>query len=212
MPDITLLITSCNRYDLLDRTLQTFTTFDTSGFVSEIIVVEDGETGPVDICRKYRAKLVTTGRRVGQSKAIDIGYSLIRTPYVFHCEDDWEFYRSGFIEKSFRVLEVDLACICIWLRAWNDTNGHPLRFASDCKTYGIMDFHHVGVWNGFTWNPSLRRLSDMRKCLPVAPDSASTGIPGEVLMSKRFFQLGYHAVILDEGGYVRHLGGDRHVD
>lgn len=211
-PGITLLITSCDRHDLLARTLESFTTFDTSGLVSEIIVVEDGMTQPVELCRRYRARLVSTGGRVGQSRAIDLGYSLVRTAYVFHCEDDWEFYRAGFIEKSLDVLRVDLACMNVWLRAWDDTNGHPFRFKSDCRTHGILETGYLGVWHGFAWNPGLRRTGDMRKFLPLTEVYDKPGAHGEVLMNKRFFEAGYHAVVLDEGGYVRHLGTGRHVE
>ncbi|MCQ5167817.1 hypothetical protein NE645_17870, partial [Roseburia hominis] len=27
------------------------------------------------------------------------------TAYIFHCEDDWEFYRPGFVEDSRAILE-----------------------------------------------------------------------------------------------------------
>ena len=29
---------------------------------------------------------------------MDRAYSNVTTPFIFHCEDDWEFYRKGFIE------------------------------------------------------------------------------------------------------------------
>ena len=35
-------------------------------------------------------------------KSIDSVYSTIDTEYIFHCEDDWEFYDSSFIEKSLK--------------------------------------------------------------------------------------------------------------
>lgn len=211
MQRVTVVITSCDRHDLLERTLKSLLTFNTYGFVSEIIVVEDGFSDPWQICARYGAKLLRTGGRRGQSYAIDLAYDAVRTPYVFHCEDDWEFFRHGFMERSLEILRVDLACVCVWLRAWGDTNGHPLRFRSDDGTYGILSFNYDNVWNGFTWNPSLRRLSDMNKVLPISKEAEETGTPGETILSKKFFDLGYHACILDEGGYVKHIGWNRHA-
>lgn len=32
------------------------------------------------------------------------GMKYVKTEYVFHCEDVWEFLKSGFIEKSIEIL------------------------------------------------------------------------------------------------------------
>ena len=37
--------------------------------------------------------------------SIDRAYSKVKTEWVFHCEDDWEFFSGGFIEQSFTLLE-----------------------------------------------------------------------------------------------------------
>jgi len=33
-------------------------------------------------------------KNIGQIKSIDKAYSMVDTEYIFHCEDDWEFYDS----------------------------------------------------------------------------------------------------------------------
>jgi hypothetical protein len=38
-------------------------------------------------------------------KSIDRAYADVTTPFIFHCEDDWRFFRSGFIEESLLLLE-----------------------------------------------------------------------------------------------------------
>ena len=38
-------------------------------------------------------------RRRGQILSIDRLYSTIDTEYIFHCEDDWEFYKKRFAKK-----------------------------------------------------------------------------------------------------------------
>ena len=179
--DITLVVTSCGRYDLLAKTLESFYKFNTYP-ISEVIVVEDWN-------------------RAGQIKHIDLAYSRVKTPYIFACEDDWEFYKSGFIEKSLAILEKYSNILQVWLREKNDTNGHPVTRHTqfDCD---IMK-QDWGDWGGFSWNPGLRRLSDYQK---IGGSYAKYG--QEHLVSREYQKLGYYAAILPEG-YVRHIGWSR---
>ena len=72
----------------------------------------------------------------GQVKLIDQAYAQVDTPYIFHLEDDWEFHRPGFMEKSRAFLEADPKILLVWLRAWNDTSGHPLSHAAPDHSHG----------------------------------------------------------------------------
>jgi uncharacterized protein YchJ len=45
----------------------------------------------------------------------------------------------------------------------------------------------------------------------VVAKTPTAALPFEVEASAFYHRLGYRAVILDEGGYVRHIGADRHV-
>ncbi len=209
--DTTVVITSCNRHDLLEKTLASFTTYNTYHGIKEIIVVEDGNADPSVICTRYGVRLIRVGARKGQLHAIDIAYHRVTTPYIFHCEDDWEFYRGGFIEKSLGILQQDPSCICVWLRAWNDTNGHPLSFRARDKSFGVMAYGYSGTWHGFTFNPSLRRKADYDIIGPISKHFNHQADLAEPMLSVLYHNLGYRAVILDEAGYVRHIGWERHV-
>ncbi len=212
--DTTVVITSCGRHDLLLRTLLSFRAFNTDRHTGDVLVVEDGEGDPSALCARFGARLLRIGKRVGQIAAIDLAYSFVTTPYLFHCEDDWEFYRAGFIERSRPLLESDLSAVCVWLRSWGDTNGHPLSFASPCRTFGVLaqDYLYAGnAWTGFTFNPGLRRLSDYTRVGPFARLTADAGVPVEVAIGTHYRGLGFRSVILDEIGYVRHIGWGRHV-
>lgn len=210
--DVTVVLTSCERHDLLERTLRSFTIWNTYRGIKEVIVVEDGTGNPDGICDKYGARLIRTGSRKGQAYAIDLAYSQVSTPYIFHCEDDWEFYRSGFIEESIKVLFSDPSCVCVWLRAWDDTNGHPLSFKSESKSFGVIGINYLGVWHGFTWNPGLRRLSDYFRIGSFSAEYNGNQTLSEAMISEAYHKLGYRSVILDQIGYVRHTGWERHVD
>ena len=85
---VTGVLTSCDRHDLLERTLDSF--FATNTFpLRELIIVEDGDTVPHHLRRKYASNVqwLSTGRRVGQIAAIDYAYSRVQTRYIFHAVD-----------------------------------------------------------------------------------------------------------------------------
>ena len=52
-----------------------------------------------------RFMLFLNRENIGQNASIDKMYKNVNTEYIFHCEEDWEFYKSGFIEDSLKVLE-----------------------------------------------------------------------------------------------------------
>ena len=214
--DTTVILTSCGRHDLLERTLRSFRQFNTYNGIARFLVVEDGQGNPQEICKRYGAELFRIGYRIGQIQAIDLAYAEVQTPYMFHLEDDWEFYRSGFIERSKAILDVDPSTLLVWLRAWNDTNTHPLSFRSESNDFGVLAQGHEEVWHGFTFNPALRRLADYKRLGSFSSHKWEAGPwvgagAHEVAASQFYHQLGYRAVILDCEGYVRHIGWERHM-
>jgi hypothetical protein len=225
MSGVTVVLTSCGRQDLLERTLDSFFKFNTYP-IDRVIVVEDGpgERNAL-LMRKYHPRDITwidTGQRIGQIAAIDYAYPLVTTETIFHLEDDWEFYEPNFIEKSLLVLRADPSCLQVWLRALADTNGHPL--SDEIENVGGTDvrrllFGYLGKWHGFSFNPGLRRTADYRQlasygrhiCSHVSGQHAAA----EVELSRIYHELGMHAVILadnDGRGYVRHIGSGRQVE
>ncbi|MGE5269130.1 MAG: glycosyltransferase [Thiohalocapsa sp.] len=220
---ISVVLTSCGRQDLLERTLDSFFAFNTAP-VAQFLVVEDGTLDAnALLIEKYRQHGITwlaTSGRVGQIAAIDHAYALVEHPYIFHMEDDWEFYHGGFIENSLQVLEAFPDCLQIWLRALDDTNGHPL--CPEQRTAGGIPFRKLqfdfhGRWHGFSFNPGLRRTADYRllgKYGWFVTFDANDPSTSERAISEIYRQLGFYASILgdqDGSGYLRHIGWDRTV-
>jgi hypothetical protein len=219
---ITAVLTSCGRYDLLKLTLDSF--FATDGFqVEKLVVVEDGPAIPQEFRNAYvgrHIEWIDTGRRVGQVAAIDYAYSRVCTPYVFHMEDDWEFYRGGYLDASLEVLESNPKCLQVWIRAVDDMQGHPLLphvYGQGDAAWQRLAFDYLGVWHGFSWNPGLRRLADYvsiggfglhARFDPAKPLSSERRI-GEVFRARDFWAAALCGA--DGAGYVRHTGGGRHV-
>jgi hypothetical protein len=106
---VTLFITSCGRPELLKRTLTSFVAHNTYP-IQEVILCEDsGIPGIVDFASDILPYPITycyNTVRSGQMKTIEKYTPLIKTPYVFHLEDDYEFFDYGFIELSFKYINI----------------------------------------------------------------------------------------------------------
>jgi GT2 family glycosyltransferase len=174
---VTVVITSCNRQHLLEKTLDSFLKYNTYPIDKYIIVEDSGKFGINDfvyekIKDKSKVELIYNEKNLGQIQSIDIAYSNIKTEYIFHCEDDWEFLDFSFIELSKQILEKDPNIFTVWLRAHNDTSLHPI-IKKDLGGYYLMNPNYTYsyknttyTWCGFTLNPGLRRNRD---CLLFYP-------------------------------------------
>lgn len=222
--NVTLVITTCDRTDLLERTIFSFTKYNTYP-IKKIIIIEDSGVSQnfskVESIAKTDITIIKNPTNLGQIASIDKAYSLVETDYIFHCEEDWEFYNTGFIEKSFEILSADEKIFTVWLRAHTDTKNHAIlkdhKYFINDDFYYKMDPNHKKVWCGFTLNPGLRRTVDCMKLhpynqLPVKVIKNGLELMGEVDLSLYYKDLGYYGAITSkEDGFVRHLGGKRHV-
>jgi len=225
MNEVTVVITTCNRTDLLEKTVYSFFKYNTYP-IKKVIIVEDSgikqnfkrivENIPVEL------EIIENAENIGQIASIDIAYSKVNTDYIFHCEEDWEFYDSNFIEKSFDILETNDKLFTVWLRAYTDTKNHDIMIDEKFEIknndyYYLMDANRKKHWCGFTFNPGLRRTRDCMIFHPyhkleVKKEKNGLLILGEIDLSIYYQKLGYRAAITsNELGYVRHIGGKRHI-
>jgi len=211
--NVTLVVTSCGRFDLLKKTLDSFEQFNTYP-IRSVIITEDSGDERVKGCipanwRDYTTFFVNNPR-LGQLASIDLAYSIIETPYIFHCEDDWLFYRPEFIEDSMLLLEADAMALQVWLRSYaHDLAIHsPYVFLESRREISGVKFYTVGSrkvdWQGFSFNPGLRRFADY---MMVSPYSSQKN---EKDLSKYYSDKGRYALIL-ESDAVLHTGFGGHV-
>lgn len=199
-----LIVTSCGRFDLLEKTLKSFFQF-ADLFPQRIIIGEDSAKEiPHSIIYEYKPVITIDNMRRGQIKSIDSCLQSVTKDYFFHLEDDWEFYRTGFIEESFNALQ-NPDVINHWLRERNDTNGHPIK--GDALIQGYKN-----TWHGFTFNPTLKRMSDYRM---IGNYSKFSNHPyraweAEAAIGKFYKDKGMFATIAKQG-YVKHIGENRHI-
>jgi hypothetical protein len=208
--DVTLLITSCDRTDLLKITLESFTKFNTYPIHHVIIIEDSGKKGINDFILSMfncPVTLIYNEKRIGQMKSIEKASSFITTPYVFHCEDDWEFYKPNFIEESFKILDKDPKVTCVFLN-------HSIIYYNFCfaklNSVDMGDYFYVQSNNdhrgGFTWNPSLRR-TDIQKFKMPYKDEEDEGTLSEYYQSIGMIC----ASTKNLDGFVYHIGNNRHV-
>ena len=126
-PRITFVMTACGRPDLMEKTLDSFFKFNTAP-IDRFIITEDSADPEIFIeCKKFNDKkynnkleFIFNEKKLGQARSIDLAYSMIDTEYIFHCEEDWEFYGNEFIEQSISILEADETVLQAWIRPKSD--------------------------------------------------------------------------------------------
>jgi hypothetical protein len=238
MSDVTFFMTSCKRHDLLKITLESFEQYNTYP-ISRGIIIEDS---PIDISWAKNIlksipnlEIINTAGRRGQIRNIDQCYSTIDTPYVFHCEDDIRFTRSGFIESSKSILDYMPTCINVWLmgyeKVWEDPSKGYKHLPPDyrehningVKCYNMNNIIHGEGGLGFTFQPSLHRMDDWRKIgsyenllTQYAPwANLFDGGQTERNIARYYVEAGYRTMMLagpdDLNGYYTDIGSGRHV-
>ena len=158
---ITFTLTSCNRWNLLEKTLDSFLSLNTYP-IERYLLHED--SGNSEIVSKTKAKYpfieVLESNRSGLLASVDKLYALVDTEYVLHNEDDWLFRGNPyFIQESLDILESRPDIHQVWIR--EEIPNSWLEEKTNAN-YRMVKSCHYGDWTGFSFNPGLRRLSDYK--------------------------------------------------
>jgi hypothetical protein len=141
-------------------------------------------------------------------KTIEKYTQLIKTPYVFHLEDDYEFFDSGFIELSFQILDSDPKITQVLLEDEQQTYpkieiGNPLCY----KVVNSPPYGEDGQVTLFSWRPSLKRIEIQKLRMPYEDwDDEHT-----ILLQVN--KLGLYSALPKNvtNGFCRHIGIYEHV-
>lgn len=165
--DITLCLTIGLRPDLLRSSLASLLAHVNFEKVIAINDFRDEATNSVfrELCPQ--GQLVCLDRQLGHHGAVDHAYSLIKTPYVFHSEDDWHFDSSIDLISAMELLRENpkLSQLCFrkiedfaFPKEEVDRIMHFQRNGLDCvRLDGLHD-----QWHGYTFNPHLAALDTWR--------------------------------------------------
>ncbi len=205
---ITAVFTSCGRFDLLQRTISSFLTHADLP-LHEIIVIDNSTLPNAESTIKSLTNrelvVIANAENIGQVSSIDNAYARVQTDYIFHCEDDWEFFDSGFLSLSKQLLEDRRNVINVNLRVRFDGEKgsmHPIT-AMQTTTNGVehheYEINYLNAWHGFSWNPGLRRKADYDLIKPYKLYGEESGV------GKVYKELGYIAACL-KNPYCKHIG------
>lgn len=211
---VTFVVTSCGRPELLSQTLDSFVEYNTYPIARYILIEDSGKKDMLAFVQDRYGDLfddiLFNDPRLGQIRSVDRAYARVDTPYIFHCEDDFEFFRPGFVEESLSVLKHDPKAITVWMRHLWDCKKHKLggriQYTEDrvMYRYVLPKESRKETWYGFTFNPGLRRLADYERVKPFA------AVGHELQINHVYQELGFHGVVLEEGA-TRHIGAGHHV-
>lgn len=210
MNDVTVILTSSGRWDLLRATLESFFKYNTYPIKEFIISDDSGKELPEWRLQFTEVKWLDIAPNNNQIASLDMLWSFVETPYAFQMEDDWEFLRPGFIEASMSVLERKPDVLMVWLKSLEPENVSPIEWTT--KGYGIFK-RLPNLWSWHRFNPSLKRKADYDL---IAPFSKHTIFnrekpwKAEADISQVYHKLGFTAAILPDE-YIRHIGDGRHV-
>lgn len=160
--DITLCLTMGKRPDLLKQTLESLFKFEQFEHVIAINDFGDSETSEVFKSLCPHGTLIDLGCQVGHHQAVDAMYQHIKTPYVFHCEDDWLFTESPQLLETKGLLNLaDINSVCFRkIEDFSFKNSEKKLISEhqfEEKHYYRLDKLH-NQWHGFTFNPHLAKI------------------------------------------------------
>lgn len=207
MKEVTLIVTDNNRVDLLRKTLRSFFQINTYP-LKEIHIHNDGKDKLFKgIMAEFpQANWYFSNRIIGYAASLDFLLSKVNTEYVMSLESDWFFHSNpGFIERSMKILEENPHIHQVWIRDHTD-HGHILSDEIEVSGIKVREVTqgYRKYWNGWSWNPALRRMSDIKRFFP----NGLIEHRDEIDQAKHVQQFNYKAVSLVESS-IYHIGYNR---
>jgi hypothetical protein len=208
-PTVTAVVTSCRRFDLLEKTLRSFLEHNDYS-LDELIVIEDSDDQGVyavePVLQGVNHRLILNGVNIGQIASVDKAYAEVKSDYIFHMEDDWLFTRKGFIAGAVEILENEPRAVMVTVRDDADMPRYvrSLRTRQTATARYKLAFPELHfLWHTFTFNPGLRRTAEYRAIV------GGYAALGDEMAISRYYKAGNRDMAWMIGGGVRHFGHAR---
>lgn len=209
--DTTFVVTSADRFDLLRMTLESFLQHNTAPIARYVLSEDRGGARVLEVLKELPVEfdVLVHDPPIGTYNSIDRAYETVTTRYIFHCEDDWRFFRSGFIEESRVLLEAFPEVSMVLCRRRGQTAMSDRIYQGDLR-------HHQGIafrcaprlahphWLGYSFNPGLRRLSDYERI-------GSFARRGKEIDASIFFKRRHMTMAVLEEPACETIGHQRHL-
>jgi hypothetical protein len=170
---ITVTLTHYRRLDLLYKTINSFIKTNTYPIDQFLIIDDSGDRHFSDeIIRLYSdiATVIVNDKNMGQRKSIDKLLKYCNNEFFFHLEEDWLFDNTNpeYMLDSLKILKNRLDINQVHIRHRDDDPHICFEDINYVDNVGFrfLDPDFRGEWNGFSFNPGLRRKSDILKMFP----------------------------------------------
>jgi len=211
---VTAIFTSFNRLDLLKITIDSFNRMNTYPIKEKIIIEDSGMSSVHEQLKKDYSnyRLILNPTNIGLVESLDKVLAEVTTPYVFHSEDDFEYIKQGFIERSIKIMDSNSWIMQVWL---SNRHNEPLDdeiITVDDVQYRLASINGMcGVWHGFTFIAGLKSMAGYEKTKPWTQWSdPKDGLSlRECKIGLAYFKLGYRAACLLDIPYCEHTGNYR---
>lgn len=153
--EVTLLVFSCvGRAHLLQQTLASLRRQCDFKF-AEVVYAHDGEMDPAAPGWVGANRLVQNVQRAGYVRSIMQALAIVRTPYVFWVEDDWEFTHAIDVPGFLAAMEANPGWMQIRLSKIS-----PLTPEEVAQPLALAGLHRSSC--AFSANPHLGRTQHLR--------------------------------------------------
>ena len=166
--NITLCLTIGKRPEELRKTLESIVSQIRFEHIIAINDFRDEETSQVfrELCP--HGILIVQTEQVGHHRAVDLMYSQVKTPYIFHCEDDWFFDQPLELDTYIELLNNDSNANIVCLRKVSnfilteDQQTQVKYYETNPLATARLDYTHA-KWHGYTFNPHIARIETWKK-------------------------------------------------
>jgi GR25 family glycosyltransferase involved in LPS biosynthesis len=146
---ITVTMTCCKRLQLFQKTVNSFINCcQDKNLIDEWVVVDDNSSEEDRTIMKEMYPFIKfifkTPSEKGHAKSMNILINQIKTPYIFHIEDDWCFFcKDNYLSKCLSVLESNKKYgQCLVNREYGeDSDGHEI-FGGTSKFLECPHLHY----------------------------------------------------------------------
>ena len=231
LPLVTFTITTCKRFDLFEKTMNSFINCCTDiDRIDNWICVDDNSSNEDKTKMKERYPFFTFHFKNISEKGHPQSMNYIRkhttTPYIFHMEDDWKFFhKSNFISQCIDVLiNDDKIGQCLINKNYAETlhddsiiGGYPGKTKKGTKFYIHEHTHNeeskqefikkygnqrnCAYWPHFSFRPSLLKKEILDTIGPYNEQVSHF----EMEYSNRYKNKGFKSAFLD-GIFCLHTG------
>ena len=227
-PNITFTITTCKRYDLFEKTINSFLNCCLDiHLIDHWICVDDNSSDQDRNKMKqnypfFQFYFKNTTEK-GHANSMNIIRNIISTPYTFHIEDDWKFFsKQNYISLCLNILSQSTEiCQCLInknyfeLHSDNIVGGLP-HVATNGQRYFIHEYcpdnlkfmekygsnkRNCAYWPHYSLRPSLLKSKIFKEIGTYNPSSPHF----EMDYANRYVSKGYFSAFL-ENIYCLHIG------